>query len=130
MQCIDTIYNEYKTDFNIVLSIIEIDNAMKACDNTFLFKLMAREIALKNDLLLTFLPKPIPERGGSGFHVNISFRDSSGKNVISQGGKLSDMSKYFVAGLMKYHEALSSFLAPTNNFPLYFKLLFGFRTNG
>ena len=26
MQCIDTIYNEYKIDFNIALSIIEIDN--------------------------------------------------------------------------------------------------------
>ena len=91
------------------------DNAMKACDSTFLFKLMAREVAFKNDLLLTFLPKPIPERGGSGFHVNMSLRNSSGKNIISEDGKLSDISKYFMAGLMKHHESLSSFLAPTVN---------------
>ena len=91
------------------------DNAMKACDSTFLFKLMAREIAFKNDLLLTFLPKPIPERGGSGFHVNMSLRNSSGKNIISESGKLSETSRYFMAGLMNHHESLSSFLAPTVN---------------
>ena len=91
------------------------DDAIKACDSTFLFKLMAREVAFKNDLLLTFLPKPIPERGGSGFHVNMSLRNSSGKNIISEDGKLSDISTYFMAGLMKHHESLSSFLAPTVN---------------
>ena len=94
---------------------LRFDNALKACDNTFLFKLMAREIAFKNDLLLTFLPKPIPERGGSGFHVNISFFDGAGNNVISKNGKLSDISKFFMAGILKHHESLSSFLAPTVN---------------
>ena len=110
---IESLNGEYDNgQFELTL---RFDNAMKACDNTFLFKLMAREIAFRNDLLLTFLPKPIPERGGSGFHVNMSFQDSSGKNIISSDGKLSETSKYFMAGLMKHHESLSSFLAPTVN---------------
>ncbi len=110
---IESLNGEYDNgQFELTL---RFNNARKACDNTFLFKLMAREIAFRNDLLLTFLPKPIPERGGSGFHVNISFQNSSGKNIVSSDGKLSETSKYFMAGLMKHHETLSSFLAPTVN---------------
>jgi glutamine synthetase len=43
-----------------------------------LFRQMAREIALDHGILLTFLPKPIPGKGGSGLHVNLSFTDKAG----------------------------------------------------
>ena len=45
---------------------LKFDDALAACDSAFLFKTMAREVATDLGLLLTFLPKPIPDRGGSG----------------------------------------------------------------
>ncbi len=76
---------------------------------------MAREIALKKGLLLTFLPKPIPDRGGSGLHVNFSFNDETDSNAIAPDGELSSLAKRSIAGLIKHHEGLSGVLATTVN---------------
>ena len=94
---------------------LRFDHALKACDDAFLMKTMAREIALKKGLLVTFLPKPIPDRGGSGLHVNFSFSDRDGKNPIAPTGELSDLAKHSMAGLIHHHEALAGLLATTVN---------------
>ena len=91
------------------------DDALKACDDAFLFRLMAREVAFAKGYLLTFMPKPIPERGGSGMHVNFSFADEKGHNIISEKGALSDIARAAVAGLIAHHEAMAGLLAPTTN---------------
>ena len=67
--------------------------AVAACHSAFLFKTMAREMAAELGLLLTFLPKPIADRGGSGLPVNFSFEDESGANVIAPDGALSDVAR-------------------------------------
>ncbi|WP_299593417.1 cytochrome P450 [uncultured Tateyamaria sp.] len=64
---------------------------------------------------LTFLPKPIPDRGGSGLHVNFSFADAQGANVIAPDGALSDIAKGCMAGLIHHHEGLAGLLAATVN---------------
>ena len=91
------------------------DDALKACDDAFLFRLMARELAFEKGYLLTFMPKPIPERGGSGLHINFSFTDNSGNNVIAKDGALSELAGNAVAGLLHHHEAMAGLLAPTVN---------------
>ena len=90
-------------------------DALKACDDAFLFRTMARDVAAEMGLLLTFLPKPIPDRGGSGMHVNFSFADQSGANVIAPDGQLSATAKAAMAGLIKHHEGLAALLATTVN---------------
>jgi len=94
---------------------LRFDTALKACDDAFLLKTMARELAFKKDLLLTFLPKPVPDRGGSGLHVNFSFLDENGNNVIAPDESLSEMAKRCVAGLIHHHEGLAGLLATTVN---------------
>ena len=94
---------------------LRFDDALKACDDTFLMRVMARELALKKGLLLSFMPKPIPDRGGSGLHVNFSFVDQSGNNVIAPDGELSAMAKHCMAGLIHHHEGLAGLLATTVN---------------
>ena len=94
---------------------LRFGDALAACDNAFLFKTMAREVAAGMGLLLTFLPKPIPERGGSGLHVNFSFEDAQGANVIAPDGALSDVAKAAMAGLLQHHEGLAGLLATTVN---------------
>ena len=90
-------------------------DAIKACDDAFLLRVLAREIAAQKGLILTFLPKPIPERGGSGVHVNFSFADEKGGNVVAPDGALSEVSKGCVAGLLHHHEALAGVLAANVN---------------
>jgi len=94
---------------------LRFDNALKACDDAFLLKTMARELAFKKDLLLTFLPKPVPDRGGSGLHVNFSFADDNGDNAIAPDGTLSDLASHCIAGLIHHHAGLAGLLATTVN---------------
>ena len=91
------------------------DDAVKACDDAFLLRVLAREIAAQKGLILTFLPKPIPERGGSGVHVNFSFADEQGQNVIAPAGALSELATGCVAGLLHHHESLAGVLAANVN---------------
>ena len=113
---VESINSEYDaSQFELTLCYAD---AMKACDDFFLFRTMARELLYKRGYLLSFMPKPIEDRGGSGLHVNLSFNDEKGNNVLADGtapGALSDLVKGCTAGLLKYHEALGGLLAPTVN---------------
>ena len=91
------------------------DDALKACDDAMLFRMMARELAYRSGYLLTFMPKPMPERGGSGLHVNFSFTDQDGANVIAPDGELSDLANHCIGGLLRHHESMAALLAPTVN---------------
>lgn len=94
---------------------MRFDHALKACDDTFLMKTMAREVAMKKGLLLTFMPKPVPDRGGSGLHVNFSFAGPDGQNAIAPDGGLSDLARHAMAGLIHHHQSLAGLLATTVN---------------
>ena len=110
---VESINGEYDNgQFELTLGF---DEALKACDNAFLFKTMAKEIAMQEGLMLSFMPKPIPERGGSGLHVNFSFLDKSKINVIENNGKLSETANNCISGLLQHHEGLSALLASTVN---------------
>ena len=91
------------------------NDALKACDDAMLFRMMARELAYRSGYLLTFMPKPMPERGGSGLHVNFSFTDQDGANVIAPDGELSDLANHCIGGLLRHHESMAALLAPTVN---------------
>lgn len=99
---------------------LTFDNALKAVDDIVLFRQMAREIALGFGIVLTFLPKPFAEAGGSGMHINFSFQDADGNNALPKDGKsgpdhLSDLAKGCIAGLVHHHKGLAGLLAPTAN---------------
>jgi len=112
---LELITAEYDTpQFEFTLAY---DEAVKAVDEMVLFRQMAREVALQHGILLTFLPKPILGKGGSGLHVNLSF-EADGKNALMTGpkggpGHMNDLAKGCVAGWMKHHRALAGILAPT-----------------
>jgi glutamine synthetase len=93
-------------------------DAMTAIDDIFLFKTMAKEIVASQGYLLSFMPKPLSDRGGNGFHVNISLLDDKGENVLNAGDSkqvLSEIGQQCVAGLINHHPGMSALLAPTVN---------------
>lgn len=94
------------------------DNALKACDDFFLFRQMARETLFRRGYLLSFMPKPVADLAGTGMHINLSFADKEGRNVFAgatERGALSDLVRGSIAGMLAHHEALGAILAPTVN---------------
>jgi len=115
---LDMITAEYDSpQFEFTLTF---DDAVKAVDDIVLFRQMAREIALGHGVVLTFMPKPIAEAGGSGMHINFSFADENGKNALDNGpvggpAHMNDLARGCVSGLMHHHKGLAGLLVPTAN---------------
>lgn len=97
---------------------LRYDDAMRAADDAFLFKVMAKEIATKRGLHLAFMGKPMSDRGGSGIHVNFSMRDGSEENAFFEDSDpegLSRLARQCIAGLVNDHASMTALVAPTVN---------------
>jgi glutamine synthetase len=93
-------------------------DALKACDDFFLFRTMARELLYRRGYLLNFMPKPIAGKAGTGLHINISMQGADGGNAFAGGtarGALSPLVSGCIAGLVRHHRALCAIMAPTVN---------------
>ena len=94
------------------------DDPVKAVDEAFLFRLLAREIALDHGIILTFMAKPVAGKSGSGLHVNLSFLEKEGRNALGDSGvpeKMTAITRGCIAGLLHHHRGMAGLLAPTVN---------------
>jgi len=79
-------------------------DALTMADNAMTYRLVVKEVALRNNVYATFMPKPLYGENGSGMHVHMSlfkgdrnaFYDASDKH------HLSDLAKRYIAGLIKH----------------------------
>jgi glutamine synthetase len=97
---------------------LRYDEALRAADDAFLFKVMAREVAARRGYLLAFMGKPITDRGGSGIHVNFSLADAEGSNGLSDDTApdgLSPLARRCIAGIVSDHASMTAIVAPTVN---------------
>lgn len=97
---------------------LEYTDALQAVDDTFVFKTLVRELAIKRGLDFTFLGKPFPEVSGSGLHINFSFLDAGDRPALADPADehgMSDLARQCVAGLVEHHQAITPILAPTIN---------------
>jgi glutamine synthetase len=93
-------------------------DAVAAADDAFLFRVLAHEVAQHRGHRATFLGRPFNDRGGNGLHVNISFRDEAGQNVLYEPAAadgLSDLARHAMAGMLAHHEGTAAICAPTVN---------------
>ena len=97
---------------------LHYQDAMTAADNAFLFRIIAREVARRNGIDVTFMARPFADAVGNGMHVNMSLNDAQGRNALideTDPDGISDLARSFVAGLIDHHEALAAFAGPTVN---------------
>jgi glutamine synthetase len=85
-------------------------DALTMADNVMTYRLVVKEIALKNGVYATFMPKPVFGINGSGMHVHQSlFKDE--RNAFF-GEKdpyhLSKMAKCYIAGLLQHAPEITS----------------------
>jgi len=91
--------------------------ALDAADFCSYFKFVAREIAQKYDINVTFMPKPLSEEAGSGMHAHIILYNK-GKNMFldeKNQYRLSKTALYFIGGILDHSRGIAAFANPTLN---------------
>jgi len=85
-------------------------------DQLMLFKYIVKNVALRHNKTVTFMPKPLFNDNGSGMHVHQSLW--KGNKPLFAGdryGGLSELALYYIGGILKHARALCAFVAPTTN---------------
>lgn len=101
---------------------LKYTDALSMADNTMTARLMIKEIALKNNLYATFMPKPLFGENGSGMHIHQSlFKGEVNVFFDSQDEwHLSKIAKRYIAGLLRH---ASEFTLITNQWVNSYKRL-------
>lgn len=77
-------------------------DALSAADNTVTLCSVVKAVALRNGLYADFSPKPLKDKPGNGFHINMS--------VKAEGS--DDLMPYMIAGVLGRIAEITAFLNP------------------
>ena len=94
-----------------------------ASDNVQRCKYIVSNVATSYGKSATFMPKPVFGDNGNGMHTHQSLC-KGGKNVFANNGRLSDVGKFYLGGLLKHSRALNALTNPSTN--SYRRLIKGF----
>ncbi|MFC1899486.1 glutamine synthetase family protein [Chloroflexota bacterium] len=85
-------------------------DALTMADNVMTYRLVVKEIALKNGVYATFMPKPSFGMNGSGMHVHQSLFKGDRNAFFTKDDpyNLSPEAKSYIAGLLKYGPEVTS----------------------
>ncbi|HEY8330989.1 MAG TPA: glutamine synthetase family protein [Pseudomonas sp.] len=91
-------------------------DALQLADQTFLFKHLLREVALRHGLLAVCMAKPLGGVPGSSMHIHQSLVDEAGRNVFSAAdGEPTAAFAQFIGGLQAALAELTLLMAPNVN---------------
>jgi len=93
-------------------------DAITTADRVITLKYVTKVIATQHELHASFMPKPIFGINGSGMHTHQSLFITDGKNAFydpDDKNQLSNVAKYFIAGLLKHIKEMCVILNPTVN---------------
>ncbi len=94
---------------------IGFNGLLKSADISLLFKYFSRKVAERNGVVVTFMPKPLKDMAGSGWHVH-QFIQKDGKSIFfDENSLLSEMGLHYVGGLIRHAKALCAFTNPSVN---------------
>jgi glutamine synthetase len=85
-----------------------------AAQDYFRSKQAFRAVARHHGMIGSFMPKPLPDRDGSGLHVHLSFRGKD-TDPLFDGAELSETGRHFVGGLLSHAGALVAIGCPSVN---------------
>ena len=79
-------------------------DAMPAADNAITFQTVVKTVARRNGLWADFSPKPLKNKPGNGFHINMSVKNSKGSQDLCN----------MIAGVLERAVEMTLFLNPTD----------------
>lgn len=93
--------------------------AMEAADNLMVAKWVIRTAAMRRGYDVTFAPKITAGKAGSGLHIHFKIMKGD-QNMMTENGKLSDVAKKAIAGILDHADAITAFgnKVPTSYFRL------------
>ncbi len=96
---------------------MKFDTLTTMADKVMKYKYVVKNVARKNNKVVTFMPKPIFMDNGSGMHVHQSLWKNNKNLFFKLGGygDVSEMALHYIGGLLKHAPALCAFIAPTTN---------------
>lgn len=98
------------------INLLHTDDAMKAADDTWLFKLAVRGVARKHGFAACFMAKPYADEPGNGLHTHFSVLDENGDNIFNDGTPQgSEKLRHAVGGLLNAMQASTLIFAPHFN---------------
>jgi glutamine synthetase len=85
-------------------------DALTMADNVMTYRLVVKEVAYRQGVYATFMPKPLFGENGSGMHTHMSLFKGDRNAFFDAKGRyhLSDMAIHFIGGLLKYGPELTA----------------------
>ncbi len=86
------------------------EDALTMADNVMTYRLIVKEVAYRQGVYATFMPKPLFGENGSGMHTHMSLFRGKRNAFFDPKGKynLSEMARHFIGGLLKYGPELTA----------------------
>ncbi len=83
---------------------LKYTDALTMAENVMTYRLIVKEVANMNGIYATFMPKPVYGINGSGMHIHQSLFKDDENAFYDPADKyhLSDIAKYYIAGILKY----------------------------
>lgn len=78
-------------------------DALSAADNAMTFQTVVKTTAQRNGLWADFSPKPLPDKPGNGFHINMSAKNAVGDDLLP----------HLIAGILDKTSDMTAFLNPS-----------------
>jgi glutamine synthetase len=80
------------------------EDALTMADNVMTYRLVVKEVAYRQGVYATFMPKPLFGENGSGMHTHMSLFKGKRNAFFDPKGQynLSKSARYFIGGLLKY----------------------------
>lgn len=90
---------------------------LQMADNIQKYKYIVKNTAMQYGLCATFMPKPVFADNGSGMHIHMSLWKNGQTLMYDEKGYagLSDVSRWYIGGILKHAPALLALCAPTTN---------------
>jgi len=85
-------------------------DALTMADNVMTYRLVVKQIAIREGFYATFMPKPVLGMNGSGMHVHQSLFKGDSNAFFDPKGKyhLSKVAECYIAGLLKHAPEITS----------------------
>ncbi|MDE3155839.1 MAG: type I glutamate--ammonia ligase [Acidobacteriota bacterium] len=93
------------------------DDALTTADNVSTFRFVVKNVAIRNGLHATFMPKPIYGINGSGMHTHQSLLTGGRNRFYDERGpgQLSDVCRHYIGGLLRHAKGFCAVTNPLVN---------------
>lgn len=98
------------------INLLHGEDALKAADDAWLFKLLVKGLARKHGMAASFMAKPYADWAGSGMHMHFSVLDAEGRNIFDDGTDAgTDTLRHAVRGCLAALPGSTLVFAPHRN---------------